>query len=155
MGLDMYLYGNQFIGANFDHREVKAKCDIWIGKRQLAIDTSKLSEMVFHLAYWRKASHIHNWFVVNCQSGKDDCGKYYVSAEQLEELSGLCQAILDKKEANGQWRKLAEELMPVQGFFFGTVELDEWYFHNLQETIDQFKTIPVDGTYDFYYQSSW
>jgi hypothetical protein len=51
------------------------------------------SEMV---GYWRKANHIHKWFVDNVQEGNDDCHEYYVSIEQLHELRDTCFDILSK-----------------------------------------------------------
>jgi hypothetical protein len=51
------------------------------------------SEMV---GYWRKANHIHKWFVDNVQDGKDDCHEYYVSIKKLHELRDTCFDILSK-----------------------------------------------------------
>ncbi len=51
------------------------------------------SEMV---GYWRKANHIHKWFVDNVQDGEDDCREYYVSIKQLHELRNICFDILSK-----------------------------------------------------------
>jgi hypothetical protein len=52
----------------------------------------------------------------------------------------------------------APNLLPVQeGFFFGSYEYNEYYFGDLQDTIDQIERIlneyPED--WDFKYQSSW
>lgn len=51
------------------------------------------SEMV---GYWRKANHIHKWFVDNVQDGEDDCKEYRVSIEQLHKLRDICFDILSK-----------------------------------------------------------
>ena len=51
------------------------------------------SEMV---GYWRKANHIHKWFVDNVQEGNDDCHEYYVPIEKLHELRDTCFDILSK-----------------------------------------------------------
>ena len=52
----------------------------------------------------------------------------------------------------------AANLLPVQeGFFFGNQEYNEYYFSDIQDTIDQIEKIlkeyPED--WDFKYQSSW
>lgn len=39
------------------------------------------AEVKFEIGYWRKANHIHNWFIKNVQNGKDDCSVYEVSRE--------------------------------------------------------------------------
>ena len=75
--------------------------------------------------------------------------KYYCDKEQLKELKELCQQVLDDP-------KQAEELLPVkEGFFFGSEEYDEWYFSDLQETIEIIDWA-ISKEYDYFaYSSSW
>lgn len=40
------------------------------------------------IAYWRKANHIHKWFVDNVQYGVDDCGTYEVTEADLKKTIG-------------------------------------------------------------------
>lgn len=101
-------------------------------------------------AYWRKANQIHKWFVDNVQNGSDDCGEYYVSQDKLIELLALCKHALETKDPN---------LLPPQaGFFFGGTDIDEWYWKDLENTINQIERIfalkQID-TLSFYYNSSW
>jgi hypothetical protein len=52
----------------------------------------------------------------------------------------------------------AANLLPTQeGFFFGSYEYDEYYFGDLQDTIDQIERILKEypHEWDFTYQSSW
>jgi len=60
----------------------------------------------------------------------------------------------------------AEELLPsASGFFFGNVEYDEWYFNDIDYTIEVLEGLlketykTKDGkeyfTGEIYYQSSW
>lgn len=113
------------------------------------------------VGYWRKANAIHRWFVDNVQGGEDDCDIYEVSKEQIEELLDICErikseTILEKgwvkngeTFANGMWcpnyeegetivnPEVAEELLPTQGgFFFGSIEYDQYYMDDINETID-------------------
>lgn len=75
---------------------------------------------------WRKANHIHNWFVENVQEGTDDCEGYAVTLENLAELEEACNhALLGDTGA----------LPPKSGFFFGSTEIDEGYFEHCRETI--------------------
>lgn len=102
------------------------------------------------IGYWRKANAIHQWFVVNCQDGNDDCRSAYVSREKLTELKALCEKVVLQPAMAG------EELPTQQGFFFGGTEYDEWYFSDIKDTIkiiDNCLQMPID--WDFYYHSSW
>jgi hypothetical protein len=113
------------------------------------------------LGYWRKVNWVHQWFVNNVQEGVDDCGKYWVSLEQLEELKELCDKILASREQGLEYaREFAMEyLPPVDGFFFGqdTVE-DNYYWASLAETSNLIHDIlsrPQLANFDFHYSSSW
>ena len=118
------------------------------------------------VAYWRKANAIHKWFVDNCGDGIDECQTMEVSKEKLEELLDTAQKVKDScvlvdgeiqngyrfingKEVpimvKGKYIKdfsVAEELLPVaEGFFFGSTKYDEWYFENIESTIEQISEI--------------
>ena len=101
-------------------------------------------------AYWRKANQIHKWFVDNIQDANDNCGEYYVSQEKLIELIALCKHALDTKDPR--------VLPPQSGFFFGSTDIDEWYWKDLTNTINQLERVlsleQVDNL-SFYYHSSW
>ena len=80
------------------------------------------------IGYWRKANHIHAWFVDNCGEGIDECQQIKVSKEQLELLLQAVKNVLKNKE-------LAEKELPTQsGFFFGGTEYDSWYYDSLKDT---------------------
>lgn len=103
------------------------------------------------VAYWRKANQIHQWFVMNVQSGVDECEEHTVSRERLQELVNVCTEVLDDHSK-------ASALLPTQsGFFFGSVEYDVWYFRDLEYTKEQLtKLIEATSDWDeFRYQSSW
>ena len=100
--------------------------------------------------YWRKANQIHKWFVDNVQGGNDNCGEYYVSQDKLQELLDLVN------------RALAERnpalLSPQEGFFFGSTDIDEWYWQDLKNTKEKLERIfalPQLSDLSFYYSSSW
>ena len=85
----------------------------------------------------------------NIQSGNDNCGTYYVGSDELYELLETCQRV---KENNLK----AEELLPTQsGFFFGDTDYNEWYFKDIDNTIEILEECLADETaYDFEYNSS-
>lgn len=152
MGLDMYLNKNIYIGANYEHRNVKGTIEITEGddNRPININLSKVTSITERAAYWRKSNQIHRWFVEKVQNGVDDCGNYYVSKEQLRELVNTCEAVLADKGK-------ASDLLPSQaGFFFGGTEYDDYFFQYVQNTIDQIKPLLDDtGRGDYEYTSSW
>jgi hypothetical protein len=46
----------------------------------------------------------------------------------------------------------------MEGFFFGTTDIDEWYWNGLKSTIkqiDRILALPNIDDLSFYYQSSW
>jgi hypothetical protein len=101
-------------------------------------------------AYWRKSNQIHKWFVDNVQGGNDDCGNYYVSKDKLKELRETCRQALFAKDPS---------LLPPQaGFFFGSYDIDEWYWEDIKRTIKKLDRLFELSDFDqlsFYYNSSW
>lgn len=148
MGLDMYLTKRVYVGAEYEHRNVSGIIDISVDGEKLPVNFNKVSEIIERAGYWRKANHIHAWFVKNVQDEKDDCGDYYVSEENMKELLDAVNQVLDNHD-------LAEELLPIQeGFFFGGTEYDEYYFSDLEETREILEEA-LKSSGDFYYHSSW
>lgn len=158
MGLDMYLRRKKYIGAHWEHRNVKGSIDISINGHKCNIAFDKISEITEQFGYWRKANAIHKWFVDNVQDGVDDCKEYYVDEDDLKRLLDTCKKVKENHD-------LASELLPTtRGFFFGSVEYDEYYFMDIDETIEilekALKDIEEDENkgldgYSYFYSSSW
>jgi hypothetical protein len=143
MGLDMYLKGKVYLDYNSTNRAEIAK--------MIDLPEFEANSVEIELGYWRKANHIHKWFVDNVQNGVDNCGEYFVSKADLEMLLTVCEQVL-KNVTN------ANTLLPTQsGFFFGSVEYDDWYIEDVQDTIEIIKrALSLDSKLiDFYYRSSW
>ena len=106
------------------------------------------------IGYWRKANHIHNWFVENVQNGVDDCGVYEVKKYHLEELLRVCKEVLNTNKL-----VVGKELLPTKdGFFFGGVDYDAYYYLDVKNTIEIIEK--VLETTDFkheivMYHASW
>lgn len=162
MGLDMYLNAKRslFVSAwspDLLAQEVNAVVRKHLEKEGSSFPVGQVNANVggsieIAAIYWRKANAIHGWFVNNVQDGKDDCGEYIVSREQLEELRDLCRQVIIGDDDGGA----REKLQPVEGFFFGPTDDDEWYLEYVKDTadeIDRALTLPRD--WDFYYSSSW
>lgn len=154
MGLDMYLNAKKYVQDwEHQHEDGIIPPDTIAKKAAALIDIHfPVTNIEMRVGYWRKANAIHQWFVNNCQDGTDDCRPSYVSHEQLKELRSACASIIKD-------HSLAAELLPPQeGFFFGSTDLDEWYFNDLKDTIEIIDGITAHPNYkglEFYYCSSW
>lgn len=165
----MYLTREKYIGANYEHNQVKGIIDITVRGKKIPIDLNKVNCIRESVGYWRKANQIHKWFVDNIQDGNDDCKSYYVSKEDLERLLELCKEV-DKKAIlvdgkikngeslqNGKWipnyvdgktiqnSEEISKLLPTEdGFFFGCTDYDEYYLQDIKYTIQMIETILKD-----------
>ena len=87
MGLDMYLSKRTYI-READRKEsrelLKILVKIFCPDNKLNINPERITYIEEKVGYWRKANQIHKWFVDNIQAGKDDCGYYPVTSENLE-----------------------------------------------------------------------
>ena len=151
MGLDMYLKGKRYLST---YREEDKRIMDDIGAIA-PMGTLKPVEITYEAAYWRKANAIHNWFVENVQEGEDDCKTYHVSVTELETLLNLCKQVDQAKN-----EILAAKLLPTTGgFFFGSTEYDEGYWHDIRITIDQLENCLSEAASDdhlyFEYYASW
>lgn len=154
MGLDMYLSAKKYMSKYFDAADSEKIKSI---NELFGVDGDEdgdygAQEVIFRVAYWRKANAIHDWFVRNVQDGRDECQESWVSRDQLKELADLCKQIVAEP-------KKADELLPTRsGFFFGSTDYDDWYMQEMQHTADRIDKILADPAFvkaDFYYQSSW
>lgn len=161
MGLDMYLEARTFIsGYSHETDETKAlfnQITEAVGMQDM--QDERFVTVNVNVAYWRKANHIHNWFVNNVQDGEDDCKSYWVSREKLMELEEVCRRVV----ANGTSEYAQEHLPTSTGFFFGTDEYDEYYYESTDWTAKRLAELLIEidkmkdngKRIDFYYQASW
>lgn len=166
---DIEFYSNYY-KARYSDWDTEKKYPFWSIKEDVG--------------YWRKANHIHKWFVEHIQNGIDDCDYHReVTEADLVELLETCNTVLesckmvDGKIQNGYRSEggiripimedgkyvadssVAAELLPTEsGFFFGGTNYDEWYVDDIKDTINIITN--VIETTDFstqmiYYVSSW
>lgn len=118
----------------------------------------------YKVGYWRKANAIHSWFLENCAAKDpfdnpiDDCRSIEIPLEKLEELLDTCKEVLED-------HSLAKKLLPTaDGFFFGSTEYNEYYFDDIEYTIDIIEPVIKfmkhmleikDNTWTIIYQASW
>jgi hypothetical protein len=163
MGLDMYIEAKRYL-SDFDpkEKEISEKIKAMIGEVPgIPAEHSfvgRVQEVVVQAAYWRKANHIHAWFVKHCQEGRDECQTTYISRDMLKKLVDVCKTVLAVRLKKDRI-KLAEEILPPQaGFFFGSTEVDEWYFSDVKDTIKQLEPLLDEkwhNEWSFYYRASW
>ena len=169
MGLDMMLY--------------KAKKQKGIEDKDylqtLGYDDFKDDE----IAYWRKANEIHRWLFKNCaRRGQHDYDKILVSKDKILELLltayrvknsielidaeievGYTYENDEKKVITRQGKTIKDDtickkLLPTQsGFFFGSLNYDEFYAQDIDLTIEQLENIlqsvDFDNEFVFYWAS--
>jgi hypothetical protein len=143
----MYLYKRTYV-KNWDHYPEKEKTVITLsGPKTVGIKTDRITEIKEEVACWRKANMIHGWFVDRLMDGADqNGGEHYVDKGELAELCDLCKlTILDRDTSR----------LPLRdGFFFGSREIGDWYFDDLQNTIDMISPLLAEDG-DFYYHANW
>lgn len=176
----MNLSASRYIGAEYEHRDIKGTIDLTEHGIPIDIPFKKLQSIKISVGYWRKANAIHKWFVDNVQDGDDDCGEYYVHRSQLEELKALCLKVLSVAKIGKKTEVVSylddgkilnkvddvqtilnseeiEDILPTQsGFFFGSTGYDEDYIEDIQKTLKIIdEALLLDDSWDFYYSSSW
>lgn len=81
------------------------------------------------VAYWRKANQIRGWFASNIEEFMDN-GITTITAEDLQNLLDDINVVLFKHEIE----PAMELLPPTYGFFFGSDEIDDYYWETLKRT---------------------
>jgi hypothetical protein len=186
MGLDHGLTKRHYV-KNWDHFKPEARYQVTVlkgGKPDPNIKTNRITNVEEEVITWRKSNQIHRWFVENVQDGKDDCQEYSVDRAQIVKLLETCKEVVAGSELvpgavtigytfeSGSGREVAmqeagkiinntsvaERLLPTQsGFFFGSVDYDEWYLGDLKETIsvleEELRTSKSSDHYEYW--SSW
>ena len=169
LGLDQYLSVKNYVNKNNGWGEDavrRPEYDAIVKAAGLGKFTTDPSVSIYGAnvgvtaAYWRKANHIHKWFVANVQNGEDECREHYVGIDKLKELVAVCADVLLHKDDKGY----CEDVLPTgSGFFFGSTEYDEWYFAEVEYTHKRLteivnlleEAVKNDEWFDVTYQSSW
>jgi hypothetical protein len=121
MGLDMYLHASKRNAENAEPVEA---------------------------IYWRKANAIHGWFGKNVckeegvEGGIANCKDYAVSREKLVELRDTIRVAVETRDTS--------LLPPTSGFFYGSTEVDEGYWIDLNWTANR-----VDAVLSEYNEEDW
>lgn len=156
----MYLYKKTYV-QNWEHNPPEQQHQIEVKKNGVVrndIKPNRICYIIEQVAYWRKFNALHGWFVNECGGGIDECQDINVDEDKLVELLETLKKVSDNFT-------LAKELLPpVQGFFFGGDEIDEYYKEDVNSTIKIIEELLKEheqskeyGLYsgDFEYRASW
>lgn len=187
MGLDMYAHRRVYV-KQWEHQKPEERYTVDIargGKPVAGIKPERISSVEEEVMYWRKANHIHAWFVDSVQKGIDNCAEYFVGEGALRELLSACKEVIagskivdgDMHTASETSRKhglvehreprrviedptVAMETLPTRaGFFFGNTEYDGEYLDDVVRTQEWAERMLEDRRNgvpgDIYYSSSW
>lgn len=159
MGLDMYIYKvkktnhtkDELLEIDQDILSTDSKAEEFLPLDQPYPENFADFYSIFtKVAYWRKFNALHNWFVTNVQVGIDDCGYYELDKDILIDL---LETLLNTKSENNP-----SEMMPVSGFFFGSTDVDEYYWERIEKAIDEISNLIENTKWDkerLFYTSSW
>ena len=167
MGLDMYLNVSERIGSHESRKDYNNRVSFVENHRYNDIVEAAGIKVKDNIAssvsvewtaiYWRKSNQIHAWFVDTLAGGEDTCQRISVTRENLADLHNRCRILLDTRST-----ELALELLPpTSGFFFGSTDIDDWYWQDIEETYKQLSELLDEITeenkwdYDIEYQASW
>jgi hypothetical protein len=166
MGLDMYLEARVGLGVDWEatrdeepgtfvpESRLNDVMEIMGLSLEDLGDSLPSATISVNVAYWRKANAIHGWFVNKLADGRDECQELYVPRQSLTDLRDLCKELLVERNEEDA----LEKLPPMGGFFFGTYEIDDWYWDGLEYTRDRLTEILNNEKFagqDFIYQASW
>ena len=160
MGLDMYLSASEYV-SRYDYKpnntctnELFAEI---ISKFDVEPDPNGFAglEISIPMGYWRKVNAIHNWFVTNYANGVDECQKIYITRNDLQCLLDCCDGVLAMRGTPVGEQVAKDVLPPSAGFFFGTYDIDEWYYNGIEKTVEIINRCLASKFDSFEYQASW
>jgi len=111
---------------------------------------SDLYSIFEQVAYWRKFNALHQWFVTNVQLGIDKCNLYELDKDVLFELLEVLEEVHNLKNPS--------KLPPTQGFFWGSTEVDDYYWDKVESSIQTISELIDETDWNkerLFYQSSW
>jgi hypothetical protein len=118
--------------------------DIYLHARKRNAENAEPEEAI----YWRKSNAIHGWFGKNVckeegeEGGITNCKEYVVPREKLVELRDTIRVAVETRDTS--------LLPPTSGFFYGSTEVDEGYWIDLNWTANR-----VDAVLEEFPEEEW
>lgn len=118
----------------------------------MGLDMYLYRKTIKEVAYWRKANAIHGW-IINRTGDIDDGSNITLNLQDLVDLRNVCQEV----HTNHTEEYAMEQLPPTPGFFFGSYELDDRYWSDVEATKLMLTEIIDNSSEDttFEYYASW
>ena len=118
----------------------------------MGLDMFLFRKTTDEVAYWRKANAIHGW-IISYTDAVDNGTPISLTKRDLFVLRETCIEVLDAHTEE----KAMELLPPTSGFFFGSNTIDEWYWSDIQDTVDKLNKALEQSVDDamFEYYASW
>jgi hypothetical protein len=161
MGLDQYLEARKYIdGGTPDNLSLAFEEVLKFAPEGLTKHSHYSQATVSYLvAYWRKANAVHGWFQTHLDQPVSNCEDVPVLFKQLAQLREDCLEVLDSRGQDAAEAVALRLLPPTTGFFFGSPEIDDWYYQDLEYTVTALThllaTVPDTNEWSFYYRAWW
>jgi len=150
MGLDMYLYKRLYT-KNWDHTPEESRIQVTVVKNDKVLeDYQNPTYVITNVAYWRKFNALHGHIVDTYADGEDNYQDIYLSYDDLCDILKLLKEVRDTKDFS--------KLPPTAGFFFGSKDVDEYYWYCVGYTINTLEDIiskEDSEEVDYIYNASW
>lgn len=129
MGLDIYFHKRNYS----DHNPNEP-----IGKDEEGKNIYE--DMGKDIAYFRKVNFLMSYF--NYLEGEDDnCYYKEIERSEIEDLVEDCDYTLQHKAEILEGKMTDIPLEPTGGFFFGSTDIDEYFFDEVKDVMDTFKEV--------------
>jgi hypothetical protein len=171
MGLDMWLYAEKYVSEKsfapsndpttpfvsvVNPRYAELITDFPEGADEAA--EYKNATVRIKIGDWRKVNQVHGFFIKECNEGVDNCKDVWVSPDKLRTLRATIEFLLENKDSEDILSKIEDNLPLADGFFFGSREIDDYYWYGLENTIpilNKAITLAEDEDCEIYYLASW
>jgi hypothetical protein len=150
MGLDMYLYKRLYT-KNWDFTPEESRIQVTVVKNDKVLeDFDNPTYVTAQVASWRKFNALHGHIVDTYADGEDNYQDIYLSYDDLCDILKLLKEVRDTKDFS--------KLPPTAGFFFGSKDVDEYYWYCVGYTINTLEDIiskEDSEEVDYIYNASW
>lgn len=96
--------------------------------------------------------------LANRAKAKPNESKHVIKVEEGDtDVFNKIIADIKQEHENTKTKVITNDpLAPTAGFFFGSNEKDEWYYNDLEYTVELINSLLANkNTYDYYYRASW
>jgi len=120
---------------------VKTNTDSWKDYEKLIDELDTISSENFEqLAYFRKVNFLFEFFSGSLNEEENTA---VITKNDIETLIDNCEYVLNNRDK-------ADDILPTcDGFFFGSLDYDDYYFESVENVLQSFKKI-LEGYSDDY-----